>query len=78
MEVRLTGDDRVFRDRFPSPTYGRGGIRDGDVIVKLNGRMLESTVDLQEALMEDMALLLEVRRGNDDLLFHIEPDVIMQ
>lgn len=28
--------------------------------------------------MEDTALLLEVRRGNDDLLFNIEPDVIMQ
>ncbi|XP_048826985.1 serine protease HTRA3-like isoform X1 [Brienomyrus brachyistius] len=56
----------------------KGGIKDGDIIVKLNGRMLESTVDLQEALLENTALLLEVRRGNDDLLFHIEPDVIMQ
>lgn len=56
----------------------RGGIKDGDVIVKLNGRPLTSTSELKEALMEDTALLLEVRRGNDDLLFNIEPDVIMQ
>ena len=56
----------------------RGGIKDGDIIVKLNGQPLMSTSDLKDALTEDTALLLEVRRGNDDLLFNIEPDVIMQ
>ncbi|XP_061107919.1 serine protease HTRA3 [Conger conger] len=56
----------------------KGGIRDGDIIVKLNGRALLTTADLQEALLEETTLLLEVRRGNDDLLFNIEPDVIMQ
>lgn len=63
----------------PRP-YGlcRGGIKEGDVIVKLNGRPLKSTADLQGALQEETALLLEVRRDNDDLLFNIEPDVIMQ
>ncbi|XP_064201019.1 serine protease HTRA3 [Anguilla rostrata] len=56
----------------------KGGIRDGDIIVKLNGRALMTTSDLQEALLEETSLLLEVRRGNDDLLFNIEPDIIMQ
>lgn len=56
----------------------RGGIRDGDIIVKLNGESLMSTSDLKEALNQDTTLLLEVRRGNDDLLFNIEPNVIMQ
>lgn len=56
----------------------RGGIRDGDIIVKLNGESLMNTSDLKEALNRDTTLLLEVRRGNDDLLFNIEPDVIMQ
>ncbi|CAL8376900.1 serine protease HTRA3 isoform X1 [Gadus morhua] len=56
----------------------KGGIRDGDIIVKLNGRPLLTTADLQGALLEESSLLLEVRRGNDDLLFNIEPDVIMQ
>lgn len=60
------------------PTFSRGGIKDGDIIVKLNGRPLKTTADLQEALQEETALLLEVRRDNDDLLFNIEPDVIMQ
>lgn len=62
----------------PHSPAQKGGIKDGDIIVKLNGRPLLTTSDLQEALMEETALLLEVRRGNDDLLFNIEPDVIMQ
>lgn len=58
---------------FPS-----GGIESGDIIVKLNGQPLASTEDLQEALLGENPLLLEVRRGNDDLLFNLEPHVIMQ
>ncbi|XP_076002762.1 serine protease HTRA3 [Genypterus blacodes] len=62
----------------PHSPAQKGGIRDGDIIVKLNGRPLVTTGDLQGALQEETALLLEVRRDNDDLLFNIEPDVIMQ
>lgn len=39
---------------------------------------MATTADLQGALQEESALLLEVRRDNDDLLFNIQPDVIMQ
>ncbi|KYO45701.1 serine protease HTRA3 isoform B [Alligator mississippiensis] len=59
-----------------SPSH-RGGIKDGDIIVKVNGRPLITTSDLQEAVMNESPLLLEVRRGNDDLLFNIEPEVVM-
>ncbi|XP_010897467.1 serine protease HTRA3 isoform X2 [Esox lucius] len=62
----------------PHSPAQKGGIRDGDIIVKLNGHPLMTTADLQGALTEETALLLEVRRGNDDLLFNIQPDVIMQ
>lgn len=62
----------------PHSPAQKGGIRDGDILVKLNGEPLMSTSDLKEALNQDTTLLLEVRRGNDDLLFNIEPDVIMQ
>ncbi|XP_067117395.1 serine protease HTRA3 isoform X1 [Osmerus mordax] len=62
----------------PHSPAQKGGIRDGDIIVKLNGRPLLSTAELQEALLQEATLLLEVRRGNDDLLFNIQPDVIMQ
>ncbi|XP_037613941.1 serine protease HTRA3-like [Sebastes umbrosus] len=62
----------------PHSPAQKGGIKDGDIIVKLNGKPLMATTDLQGALQEETALLLEVRRDNDDLLFNIEPDVIMQ
>uniref|UniRef100_A0AAZ3QFC6 HtrA serine peptidase 3a n=1 Tax=Oncorhynchus tshawytscha TaxID=74940 RepID=A0AAZ3QFC6_ONCTS len=55
-----------------------GGIEAGDVILKLNGRPLRTTDELQGALLGDGPLLLEVRRGDDELLFHIEPHVVMQ
>ncbi len=51
----------------------RGGLETGDIIVKLNGHSLVNTGELLEAVQEDIPLLLEVRRGNDDLLFNIEP-----
>ncbi|XP_024118150.1 serine protease HTRA3 [Oryzias melastigma] len=62
----------------PHSPAQKGGIKDGDIIVKLNGKPLTSTSGLQAALQEETALLLEIRRDNDDLLFNIEPDVIMQ
>ncbi|XP_061525516.1 serine protease HTRA3 [Phycodurus eques] len=62
----------------PHSPAQKGGIRDGDILVKLNGRPVLSTAQLQRALQEETALLLEVRRDNDDLLFNIQPDVIMQ
>uniref|UniRef100_A0AAZ3S1I3 HtrA serine peptidase 3a n=1 Tax=Oncorhynchus tshawytscha TaxID=74940 RepID=A0AAZ3S1I3_ONCTS len=49
---------------IPESPAHRGGIEAGDVILKLNGR--------------DGPLLLEVRSGDDELLFHIEPHVVMQ
>ncbi|XP_028919818.1 serine protease HTRA3 [Ornithorhynchus anatinus] len=54
-----------------------GGIKAGDIIVKVNGRPLMSPSDLQEAVMNESPLLLEVRRGNDDLLFNIAPKVVV-
>ncbi|XP_067258487.1 serine protease HTRA3a isoform X2 [Chanodichthys erythropterus] len=56
----------------------KGGLETGDIIVKLNGHPLVSTGELLEAIQGDMPLLLEVRRGNDDLLFNIEPHILMQ
>lgn len=49
----------------------------GDVIVKVNGRLLSDSSELQEAVLNESPLLLEVRRGNDDLLFSIMPEVVV-
>lgn len=54
-----------------------GGIKEGDVIVKLNGQPVETSEDIHEVLQGDQPLLLEIRRGNDDLLFYIHPQVIV-
>lgn len=61
----------------PNSPAQRGGIKDGDIVVKVNGRPLMTSTDLHTAVMNESPLLLEVRRGNDDLLFNIEPDVSM-
>ncbi|XP_069782267.1 serine protease HTRA3 [Narcine bancroftii] len=62
---------------IPDSPANRSGIQDGDVIVKVNGIPLKTTNDMQEAVMNESPLLLEVRRGNEDILFNIEPDIIM-
>lgn len=61
---------------FFVPLCFRGGIKEGDVIVKLNGQPVQTSEDIREVLQHDQPLLLEIRRGNDDLLFHIQPAVI--
>lgn len=53
-----------------------GGLKEGDLIVKLNEQPVQSSEDILEALQHDQLLLLEIRRGNDDLLFRIHPEVI--
>ncbi|KAF3687234.1 Serine protease HTRA3 [Channa argus] len=53
-----------------------GGIKEGDVIVKVNGRPVRTTEDIHEELQGDQPLLLEICRGNDDLLFSVHPQVI--
>ncbi|XP_023422752.2 serine protease HTRA3 isoform X1 [Cavia porcellus] len=61
----------------PNSPSQRGGIQDGDIIVKVNGRPLADSSELQEAVLTESPLLLEVRRGNDDLLFSIVPEVVL-
>ncbi|KAM7393715.1 hypothetical protein PAMP_020568 [Pampus punctatissimus] len=60
---------------IPNTPAENGGIIEGDVIVKLNGQPVQTTEDIFEGLRGDRPLLLEVRRGNDDLLFNIQPHV---
>ncbi|XP_067298772.1 serine protease HTRA3a isoform X1 [Pseudorasbora parva] len=68
----------LVHEVVPDSPAQKGGLETGDIIVKLNGHPLVNTGELQEAIQGDMPLLLEVRRGNDDLLFNIEPHILMQ
>ncbi|XP_073327310.1 serine protease HTRA3a [Pagrus major] len=62
---------------IPDTPAQNGGIMEGDIIVKLNGRPVRTTEDIHAVLQRDGPLLLEIRRGNDDLLFNIHPQVIL-
>ncbi|XP_061664899.1 serine protease HTRA3 [Syngnathoides biaculeatus] len=74
----VPGGGIYVHEVVPHSPAQKGGIRDGDIIVKLNGRPVLSAAQLQRALQEETALLLEVRRDDDHLLFNIQPDVMMQ
>lgn len=52
-----------------------GGIKEGDVIVKLNGQPVQTTEDIHKVMQHDQPLLLEIRRGNEGLLFNVYPQV---
>ncbi|CAI5679225.1 serine protease HTRA3 [Oreochromis aureus] len=67
----------LVRQVIPNTPAEKGGIREGDVIVKLNAKPVRTTEDIHEVLQSDQPLLLEIRRGNDDLLFNIHPQLLV-
>uniref|UniRef100_A0A672GFE9 HtrA serine peptidase 3a n=1 Tax=Salarias fasciatus TaxID=181472 RepID=A0A672GFE9_SALFA len=61
---------------IPDTPAESGGIKEGDVITKLNGRLVGTTADVHEVLKSDRPLLIQIRRGNEDLLFNIHPQLL--
>uniref|UniRef100_A0A3P9MTY6 HtrA serine peptidase 3a n=1 Tax=Poecilia reticulata TaxID=8081 RepID=A0A3P9MTY6_POERE len=66
----------LVRQVIPKSPAESGGIRAGDVIVKLDGHPVHATEDVHRALQSDLPLLLEIRRGNNDLLFNVRPQLL--
>ncbi|XP_013880869.1 serine protease HTRA3a isoform X1 [Austrofundulus limnaeus] len=62
---------------LPNTPADRGGIMAGDVILKLNGLPVHNISDIYNVLQSQRSLLLEIRRGNDDLLFNIHPQQLL-
>ncbi|XP_059214272.1 serine protease HTRA3a [Centropristis striata] len=62
---------------IPDTAAENGGLKEGDVIVKLNGQPVHTPEDIHAVLQRDQPLLLQIRRGNDDLLFNIHPQVLV-
>uniref|UniRef100_A0A3Q2ZAG7 HtrA serine peptidase 3a n=1 Tax=Kryptolebias marmoratus TaxID=37003 RepID=A0A3Q2ZAG7_KRYMA len=62
---------------IPNTPAERGGIKAGDVILKLNGQPVHTISGVYDMLQSDQPLLLEIRRGNDDLLFNIHPQQLL-
>uniref|UniRef100_A0A8C4XWL7 HtrA serine peptidase 4 n=1 Tax=Gopherus evgoodei TaxID=1825980 RepID=A0A8C4XWL7_9SAUR len=46
------------------------GLRDGDVIISINGKTVTSTEDVSEAVKDNDDLSVVVRRGNEDLMLY--------
>ncbi|XP_041837849.1 serine protease HTRA3-like isoform X2 [Melanotaenia boesemani] len=67
----------VVQEVIPNSPAESGGIKAGDVIVKLNGQPVQTTEDIHDALQSDRPLLLEVHRGSDNLLFNIHPEQLV-
>ncbi|CAM4630020.1 unnamed protein product, partial [Caretta caretta] len=52
------------------------GMRDGDVIISINGKTVTSTEDVSEAVKNNDVLSIVVHRGNEDVILNIIPDEI--
>uniref|UniRef100_A0A672GH82 HtrA serine peptidase 3a n=1 Tax=Salarias fasciatus TaxID=181472 RepID=A0A672GH82_SALFA len=61
---------------IPDTPAESGGIKEGDIITKLNGRLVGTTADVHQVLKSDRPLLIQIRRGNEDLLFNIHPQLL--
>uniref|UniRef100_A0A3P8WB21 HtrA serine peptidase 3a n=1 Tax=Cynoglossus semilaevis TaxID=244447 RepID=A0A3P8WB21_CYNSE len=61
---------------IPNTAAENEGLQAGDVIMALNGQRVKTTQDIHEVLRGDRPLLMEIRRGSNDLLFNIQPQVI--
>uniref|UniRef100_A0A8D0GYC9 HtrA serine peptidase 4 n=1 Tax=Sphenodon punctatus TaxID=8508 RepID=A0A8D0GYC9_SPHPU len=58
------------------PLTFNAGVRDGDVIISINGRTVTSTTDVSEATKNSNTLSIVVRRGNEDMILTVTPDEI--
>jgi regulator of sigma E protease len=59
----------------PGSAAERGGIKPGDVIVKINGASVQSFENVQQdvRLNPGAPMTIVVKRGGDDLTFHVTP-----
>ncbi|KAK6482192.1 serine protease HTRA1B isoform X1 [Huso huso] len=53
-----------------------GGMKEHDVIISINGKLITSSSDVSDAIKKDSTLRMVVRRGNEDVILTIVPDEI--
>ncbi|KAK1166590.1 serine protease HTRA1B-like isoform X1 [Acipenser oxyrinchus oxyrinchus] len=53
-----------------------GGVKEHDVIISINGKLITSSSDVSDAIKKDSTLRMVVRRGNEDVILTVVPDEI--
>lgn len=50
------------------------GMKDHDVIISINGKMVSTTEEVSEAVKNSETLSIVVRRGNEDIILNVVPE----
>ncbi|XP_051896745.1 LOW QUALITY PROTEIN: serine protease HTRA1-like [Pristis pectinata] len=61
---------------IPATPAASAGLRDRDIIISINGNTITSSEQVSEAIKNNDTLSLVVRRGNEDLMITVVPDII--
>ncbi|XP_032869647.1 serine protease HTRA1-like [Amblyraja radiata] len=61
---------------IPATPAASAGLKDRDIIISINGNTITSSEGVSEAIKNNDTLSLVVRRGNEDLMITVVPDVI--
>ncbi|XP_072122572.1 serine protease HTRA1-like isoform X1 [Mobula birostris] len=61
---------------IPATPAASAGLKDRDIIISINGNTITSSEQVSEAIKNNDTLSLVVRRGNEDLMITVVPDII--
>ncbi|XP_067857304.1 serine protease HTRA1-like [Heptranchias perlo] len=61
---------------IPGTPAASAGLKDRDIIIGINGSTITSSEQVSEAIKNNDSLTLVVRRGNEDLMITVTPDII--
>ncbi|XP_053574058.1 serine protease HTRA4 [Bombina bombina] len=59
---------------IPGTAAANAGMKDHDVIISINGKMVSSTDEVSEAVRKNETLSIVVRRGNEDIILNVVPE----
>lgn len=77
-EAQLKQPIAILKYEFIRPPFlsRRGGLKESDVIISINGQRITSASDVSTAIKKDETLRTVVRRGNEDVILTIIPEEI--
>ncbi|GCC42134.1 hypothetical protein chiPu_0026063 [Chiloscyllium punctatum] len=85
---RILRELKLRDPRFPNVSYGvlihkvitgspayLAGVRPGDIVLEINGRVVKTAEDVYRAVHRENSLTVVVRRGSEELMINIVPEV---